>query len=68
MQPAKQYLHLLATQGLCQVGEFLERLAVHDLGVTKTEDEDGGAISAVFVDCFDYLIDVLVKIEETDGA
>lgn len=68
MQPAKQYLHLLATQGLCQVGKFLERLAVHDLRVAKTEDEDGGAVSAVFVDGFDYLINVLVKVKETDGA
>lgn len=46
----------------------MDGLAVHDLGVTETQDEDGAAVSAVFVDGFDDLVDVLVKVKETDGA
>ena len=46
----------------------MEGLAVHDLGVAETEDEDGGAVSAIFVDSLDDLLDVLVKVKETDGA
>lgn len=62
MKSTEEDLHLLATKGFGKVGKFLEGLTVYDLRVTKTEDENGAAISAVFVDSFNDLVNVLVKV------
>lgn len=62
MQTAEHYLHRLATQGLGQESKLLKGLAVHYLGVAETEDQNGGAVSAVFINSFDNLVDVLVKV------
>jgi hypothetical protein len=65
VKATEHYLHLLSSQGLGQIGEFVERFAVDDLRVPQTQDENGCSISAVFVDSFDYFFDMLVEVEKT---